>query len=123
MWQEAIAIILETELKRLDKPECYFNFLPAELRKKRDFMAAFLQEVGMKPIQPEGGYFMMVDWAALGDWILFYFFVFKESLSINIMILLTCFEIQILNHDCREQIGNGSGNRYEERLSLHQVDD
>lgn len=48
-------------------PNCYFNLLPTELKKKRDFMANFLVEVGMKPILPEGGYFMMVDWSPLGN--------------------------------------------------------
>lgn len=66
MFQEAIAIAFEAELKRLDSPACYFNSLPVELKEKRDFMAKFLKEVGMKPILPEGGYFMIADWSALG---------------------------------------------------------
>lgn len=64
--QEAIAIAFETELKRLDSPECYFHSLPIELKSKRDFMANFLKSVGMKPIIPQGGYFMIADWSALG---------------------------------------------------------
>ncbi|XP_055310048.1 kynurenine aminotransferase-like [Sitodiplosis mosellana] len=63
--QEAIAIAFESELKRLDSPQCYFNSLPVELEAKRDFMAKFLSDVGMKPIIPQGGYFMIADWSAL----------------------------------------------------------
>lgn len=63
--QEAIAIAFESELKRLDSPACYFNSLPAELREKRDFMAKFLDSVGMKVILPQGGYFMIADWSPL----------------------------------------------------------
>lgn len=29
-------------------------------------MAQFLKPVGMKPIMPQGGYFMVADWSALG---------------------------------------------------------
>ncbi|XP_031631270.1 kynurenine--oxoglutarate transaminase 3-like [Contarinia nasturtii] len=63
--QEAIAIIFEGEIKRLDSPACYFNVLAAELKKKRDFMAEFLNENGMKPIIPQGGFFMTANWSAL----------------------------------------------------------
>lgn len=65
--QEAIAIAFESELKRLDSPQCYFNAISVELKEKRDFMAKFLSEVGMKPIIPQGGYFMIADWSALGE--------------------------------------------------------
>jgi kynurenine--oxoglutarate transaminase/cysteine-S-conjugate beta-lyase/glutamine--phenylpyruvate transaminase len=37
-----------------------------ELEAKRDFMAKFLSDVGMVPTIPEGGYFMVADWSALG---------------------------------------------------------
>lgn len=29
-------------------------------------MVQFLQEAGMKPIVPEGGYFLLADWSQLG---------------------------------------------------------
>ena len=32
---------------------------------KRDFIARVLTEVGMKPVIPEGGYFIMANWADL----------------------------------------------------------
>jgi kynurenine--oxoglutarate transaminase/cysteine-S-conjugate beta-lyase/glutamine--phenylpyruvate transaminase len=60
--QEAVAIGFEKELSLIDKPEeCYFYTLAAELEPKREKMARFLQEAGMIPTIPEGGYFMMAD--------------------------------------------------------------
>lgn len=64
--QEAVAQGFELELGRLGQPECYFLSLPRELEAKRDFMAKFLSDVGMVPTIPEGGYFMVADWSALG---------------------------------------------------------
>ncbi|XP_019891754.1 kynurenine aminotransferase [Musca domestica] len=63
--QEAVARGFELEMTRLDSPECFFNSLPRELQVKRDFMAKFLQDAGMKPTIPEGGYFMLADWTNL----------------------------------------------------------
>ncbi|XP_076252879.1 kynurenine aminotransferase-like isoform X1 [Rhynchophorus ferrugineus] len=63
--QEATAIAFETELARLGSDESYFVSISKELEPKREFMAKFLQEAGMKPIVPEGGYFMMADWSPL----------------------------------------------------------
>ncbi|KAG4078380.1 hypothetical protein HA402_013090 [Bradysia odoriphaga] len=65
--QEALAIAFETELLRLSTNECYFNALPQELQKKRDFTAAFLRDIGMNVITPQGGYFLMADWSSLAD--------------------------------------------------------
>lgn len=65
--QEAVAQGFELELGRLGQPESYFLSLPRELEAKRDFMAKFLSDVGMVPTVPEGGYFMVADWSALGD--------------------------------------------------------
>ncbi|XP_071097678.1 kynurenine aminotransferase-like isoform X1 [Haliotis cracherodii] len=59
--QEAVAIGFEKELSRLDSPDCYFRALPAELLPKRDMLAKTLKELGMTPIIPEGGYFIMTD--------------------------------------------------------------
>lgn len=59
--QEAVAQALVRDYERLGQPDCYFSSLAMELEGKRDRMAAILQEAGMAPILPEGGYFMMVD--------------------------------------------------------------
>ncbi|KAH8273666.1 hypothetical protein KR018_007566, partial [Drosophila ironensis] len=61
--QEGVARSFELELSRLGQPESYFISLPRELKKKRDFMAKFLSEAGMRPTVPEGGYFMLADWS------------------------------------------------------------
>ena len=64
--KEALAVGLELELSRFGQDGSYFKELPAMLLKKRDTMAQVLQEVGLTPVIPEGGYFMMADTAALG---------------------------------------------------------
>lgn len=61
-----MAIGLEIELARFGQEDSYFKELPAFLLKKRDSMAQVLQEVGLTPIIPEGGYFMMADSDSLG---------------------------------------------------------
>lgn len=65
--QEAIAVGFETELKRLKSPDCYFNSISVELKTKRDYMARFLEEVGMTPTIPQGGYFMIAKWSPLAS--------------------------------------------------------
>lgn len=67
MEQEAIAISIEVELKRLDAKECYFNSLLVELSSKRDFMIKSLKDVGMEVVIPQGGYFLLADWTPLGE--------------------------------------------------------
>lgn len=59
--------MFETQLKIFDTPECYFKSLPVELKKKRDFMVQCLKSVGMKPIIPQGGFFLIADWTPLGN--------------------------------------------------------
>uniref|UniRef100_A0A8C9FRS8 Kynurenine--oxoglutarate transaminase 3 n=1 Tax=Pavo cristatus TaxID=9049 RepID=A0A8C9FRS8_PAVCR len=63
--QEALAQALWVDYKRMDDPDCYFYSLPRELESKRDRMAQLLQEVGLRPVVPEGGYFMIVDVSTL----------------------------------------------------------
>jgi len=65
--QEGVARSFEVELARLGQPDSYFLSLPRELKEKRDFMAKFLSEAGMRPTIPEGGYFMLADWSPLTD--------------------------------------------------------
>lgn len=61
-----MAIGFELELTRIGQPDSYFQSLAQELEPKRDFMAKMLEEVGMIPTIPEGGYFMIADWTPLG---------------------------------------------------------
>lgn len=65
-FQEAIALGFEKELARFGHEDCYFFSLPRELEAKREYMARFLKNIGMKPTIPEGGYFMIADWSPLG---------------------------------------------------------
>ncbi|KAM3876044.1 kynurenine--oxoglutarate transaminase 3-like [Diretmus argenteus] len=65
--QEAVAQGLLRDYELMGQPECYFSSLADELEGKRDRMAAILQEAGMTPIIPEGGYFMLVDVTALNQ--------------------------------------------------------
>ncbi|XP_019856948.1 PREDICTED: kynurenine--oxoglutarate transaminase 3-like [Amphimedon queenslandica] len=64
--QEAVAIGIETEMARLGEEGSYFKELPSLLLKKRDRMIQVLKEVGLTPIVPEGGYFLLADTANLG---------------------------------------------------------
>ena len=64
--QEALAQALWIDIKRMDDPECYFNSLPKELEIKRDRMVHLLESVGLKPIVPDGGYFIIADVSLLG---------------------------------------------------------
>lgn len=53
----------------MGQPDCYFSSLPLELEGKRDRMAAMLRQIGMTPVVPEGGYFMIVDVTGLSKWV------------------------------------------------------
>lgn len=64
--QEAIAVGLEQELTRLDRDDCYLKSLVKELESKRDLIVKILKDVGMNPIIPESGYFILADWSPLG---------------------------------------------------------
>ncbi|XP_077602286.1 kynurenine--oxoglutarate transaminase 3 isoform X1 [Crocuta crocuta] len=59
--QEALAQAFWIDIKRMDDPECYFNSLPKELEIKRDRMIHLLESLGLKPIVPDGGYFIIAD--------------------------------------------------------------
>jgi len=64
-FQEALAQAFWIDYKRMDNPDCYFYSLSRELESKRDRMAQLLQEAGLKPVIPDGGYFMIVDVSTL----------------------------------------------------------
>lgn len=64
--QEVVARCFEYELKRLNSPECYFNSISNEFLGKRDRIVQVLKECGMKPIVPDGGYFILADYSQLG---------------------------------------------------------
>ncbi|XP_027733555.1 kynurenine--oxoglutarate transaminase 1 isoform X1 [Empidonax traillii] len=59
--QEAVAQGFQRELTLYGKPESYFVQLPRTLQQKRDLLIQSLVAVGMKPIIPEGTYFLVAD--------------------------------------------------------------
>ncbi|XP_048469397.1 kynurenine--oxoglutarate transaminase 1 isoform X1 [Rhincodon typus] len=63
--QQAVAEGFVKEFGRLGAPDSYFTNLRQELQLKRDQLAACLTSVGLKPIVPEGGYFLIVDISAV----------------------------------------------------------
>ncbi|XP_061744289.1 kynurenine--oxoglutarate transaminase 3-like isoform X2 [Nerophis ophidion] len=65
--QEAVAQSLLRNYEMMGQPECYLTSLAEELEGKRDRLAAILQEAGLSPIVPEGGYFMLADVTALNQ--------------------------------------------------------
>lgn len=48
-------------MSRLDQDDSYFKMLSLELKEKRDRVAKVLVDIGLKPIIPDGGYFMVAD--------------------------------------------------------------
>ncbi|XP_012695084.1 kynurenine--oxoglutarate transaminase 3 [Clupea harengus] len=65
--QEAVAQGLMIDYQRMGQPDCYFSSLADELEGKRDRLAGILRSIGMTPVVPEGGYFMIVDVTALNQ--------------------------------------------------------
>ncbi|KAM4719588.1 kynurenine--oxoglutarate transaminase 3-like [Anableps anableps] len=59
--QEAVSHGFNREYKLFGTPESYFQQLPAMLHQKRQKLASCLHSVGLQPIMPEGGYFMITD--------------------------------------------------------------
>lgn len=60
-FQEVIARCFELEVSRLNQPESYFKSISEELKPKRDQLAKLLLDIGLTPVIPEGGYFMLAD--------------------------------------------------------------
>lgn len=63
--QEAISRAFAHEISVFGKEESYFKTLPRVLASKRDRMFDILKETGLRPIMPQGGYFMIADASAL----------------------------------------------------------
>uniref|UniRef100_H3C1C4 Kynurenine aminotransferase 1 n=1 Tax=Tetraodon nigroviridis TaxID=99883 RepID=H3C1C4_TETNG len=63
--QEAVARGFEREYEVFETPESYLKQLPAMLHRKRDKLASLLESVGLKPIMPEGGYFITADFSSI----------------------------------------------------------
>lgn len=59
--QEAVACGFDREFEVFGSADSYFRQLPAMLHSKRLKLAACLEAVGLKPVMPQGGYFMVAD--------------------------------------------------------------
>lgn len=60
--KEAIAVGLEMEMLRFGEPSCYLTNLAKDLERKRDFVKESLRSLGLSPVNPQGGIFMIADW-------------------------------------------------------------
>ncbi|XP_065828920.1 kynurenine--oxoglutarate transaminase 3 isoform X2 [Oscarella lobularis] len=63
--QEGVALAFEREWEQKGKNDSYFVELPSVLKEKRAEIVKMLNDVGMKPIIPQGGYFILADTAPL----------------------------------------------------------
>lgn len=59
--KEAVAVGFQREYDVFGTEESYFQQLPAQLHEKRLRLADCLRSIGLNPIIPQGGYFMIVD--------------------------------------------------------------
>ena len=64
--QEALAIAFETEETRIGNPDCYFSLLSKQMEQKRNELSTYLNEAGLVPITPGGGYFIVADISSIG---------------------------------------------------------
>ncbi len=53
-------------MARFGQPDSYLVQTNHIMREKRDKVCAVLKEVGLRPIVPEGGYFVLADTSSLG---------------------------------------------------------
>uniref|UniRef100_A0A2K5EKK4 Kynurenine--oxoglutarate transaminase 1 n=1 Tax=Aotus nancymaae TaxID=37293 RepID=A0A2K5EKK4_AOTNA len=59
--QAAVAESFEREQLLFGQPSSYFVQLPQAMQRCRDHMIHSLQSVGLKPVIPQGGYFLITD--------------------------------------------------------------
>lgn len=59
--QAAVAQSFERELQHFGQPSSYFSSFPQSVQRNRDYMIRSLQSVGLRPVIPEGSYFLVVD--------------------------------------------------------------
>ncbi|XP_062937652.1 kynurenine--oxoglutarate transaminase 1 isoform X1 [Cynocephalus volans] len=59
--QAAVAQCFEREQLHFGQPSSYFVQLPQTLQRRRDHMIRSLQSVGLKPVIPQGSYFLITD--------------------------------------------------------------
>ncbi len=65
--QEALACTIEETLPTVGTKDCFFDQLALELAAKRDRIARALTTVGMHPIIPQAGFFMLADISGVSE--------------------------------------------------------
>ncbi|KAG1714363.1 Kynurenine--oxoglutarate transaminase 3 [Nymphon striatum] len=65
--QEATAVGFEKEIPRMGKSDSYWLDLQTMLKEKRDKLAKTLEDCGLSPVIPDGGYFMVFDIREIAD--------------------------------------------------------
>lgn len=63
--QEAIANAIEEEVRNFGHPNSYLKKHVQEARQVRDHMANVFEKAGMRPIIPQGGHCMLMDWTPM----------------------------------------------------------
>ncbi|XP_049511687.1 kynurenine aminotransferase-like isoform X3 [Dermacentor silvarum] len=64
--QEAASVILERTMEQIADHAGYLGTFLDSLQQKRDFMCSALKSVGILPAMPDGGYFIVCDFSAIG---------------------------------------------------------
>ncbi|KAM7093647.1 kynurenine--oxoglutarate transaminase 1 isoform 1-T1 [Molossus nigricans] len=59
--QAAVAQSLEREQLHFGQPSSYFVQLPQAMQRTRDYMIRSVQSVGLRPVIPQGSYFLITD--------------------------------------------------------------
>ena len=49
----------------------YFTSISVDLQARRDMIVSILEEAGLPPVVPEGGYFIMADWTPFSEFFLY----------------------------------------------------
>uniref|UniRef100_A0A8W4F9R2 Kynurenine--oxoglutarate transaminase 1 n=1 Tax=Sus scrofa TaxID=9823 RepID=A0A8W4F9R2_PIG len=65
--QAAVAQSFEREQLHFGQPSSYFVQLPQAVQRSRDHMVQSLQSVGLRPIVPQGSYFLIIDVSDFSD--------------------------------------------------------
>lgn len=66
--QAAVAQCFQREQLHFGQPSSYFVQFPLSLRTNREHMIRSLQSVGLKPIVPQGSYFLITDISNFSAW-------------------------------------------------------
>lgn len=75
VWSDRCITLVEREIELLKKNSMienksqssyYWKELRSDLLRKRNRMANILERAGLRPIVPQGGYFMLADFSAIG---------------------------------------------------------